>query len=130
MVPSEWWAKTMTSLRSASAARSCPGFARAILRKLMPPISDAAVYDGLPPGPPLGALTHTARWMARPISLMERAHRRYGDVFTVRLLSAGDVVFVADPGLVKQVLTESPRLVHAGEGNEILLPLVGSRSLL
>lgn len=98
--------------------------------RLMPAVSDAAVYDGLPPGPPLGALTHTARWMARPISLMERAHRRYGDMFTVRLLGAGDVVFVADPGLVKQVLTESARLMHAGEGNEILLPLVGARSLL
>ncbi|HEV2773900.1 MAG TPA: cytochrome P450 [Thermoleophilaceae bacterium] len=95
----------------------------------MPPISDAAVYDGLPPGPPLGALTHTARWVARPISLMERARRRYGDLFTLRLLDH-DVVFVADPALVKQVFTTSAELLHAGEGNDILLPLVGSRSLL
>jgi cytochrome P450 len=95
----------------------------------MPPISDAAVYDGLPPSPPLGALTHTARWVARPISLMERARRRYGDVFTVRLLDL-HVVFVADPALIKQVLTTSAELLHAGEGNDILLPLVGSRSLL
>ena len=37
---------------------------------------------------------------------------------------------VADPDLVKQVFTGDPKVFHAGEGNEILRPLLGENSLL
>jgi cytochrome P450 len=39
-------------------------------------------------------------------------------------------VVLADPDLVKQVFTGDPKVFHAGEGNDILRPLLGANSLL
>jgi cytochrome P450 len=61
---------------------------------------------------------------------MERARRRYGDVFTVRLAQVGTFVFVADPDLLKSVFTTGPDRLRAGEANVALEPVLGSRSVL
>jgi cytochrome P450 len=61
---------------------------------------------------------------------MERCHARYGDMFTLRIAQEGTWVFLAHPDLVKQVFTGDPRVLHAGEGNVILLPVVGKHSVL
>ena len=37
---------------------------------------------------------------------------------------------LADPELVKQVFTGDPKVFHAGEGNQILRPLLGDNSVL
>jgi cytochrome P450 len=37
---------------------------------------------------------------------------------------------LGDPDAVKQVFTGDPRLLHAGEGNQVLRPLLGPRSVL
>ena len=42
----------------------------------------------------------------------------------------GTWVVVSDPELVKQVFTGDPKVFHAGEGNDILRPLLGEHSLL
>jgi cytochrome P450 len=55
---------------------------------------------------------------------------RYGDMFTIRVAYEGTWVMLADPEAVKQVFTGDPRVFHAGEGNEILAPLLGRNSLL
>jgi cytochrome P450 len=72
----------------------------------------------------------TAAWVTRPGPFMERCRRRYGDAFTLRLPATGTLVMVSDPEAVKQVLTASPDLLRAGEGNRALEPVLGSRSLL
>jgi cytochrome P450 len=84
----------------------------------------------LPPGPRLPAAFQTLRWGVRPMRFMETCRRRYGDVFTIRILPGGTWVFLSHPDHVKQVFTGDPKVFHAGEGNEILLPLVGDHSLL
>jgi cytochrome P450 len=55
---------------------------------------------------------------------------RYGDIFTVRLIHEDTWVMLADPEAVKQVFTGDPRVYHAGEGNQILEPVLGRYSLL
>jgi cytochrome P450 len=84
----------------------------------------------LPHGPEAPVAWQTAAWVTRPGPLMERARRRYGDIFTLHLPISGDVVFVSDPDAIKQVFTASPDLLRAGEGNRALEPVLGSRSLL
>ena len=84
----------------------------------------------LPHGPSAPLVWQTAAWVTRPGPFMERCRRRYGDVFSIKLPASGNVVFVADPGAVKQVLTASPDVLRAGEGNRPLEPVLGSRSLL
>lgn len=55
---------------------------------------------------------------------------RYGDMFRIRIAYEGDWVILADPEAIKQVFTGDPKVFHAGEGNEILAPLLGRNSLL
>ncbi len=55
---------------------------------------------------------------------------RYGDMFTIRVAYEGTWVMLADPAAIKQVFTGDPRVFHAGEGNEILAPLLGRNSVL
>jgi cytochrome P450 len=62
--------------------------------------------------------------------MMEELHRRHGDMFTVQIANEGTWVFLAHPDAVKQVFTGDPRLLHAGEANRILLPLLGHNSVL
>jgi cytochrome P450 family 135 len=62
--------------------------------------------------------------------MMEELHRRHGDMFTVQIAQEGTWVFLAHPDAVKQVFTGDPRLLHAGEANRILLPLLGHHSVL
>ena len=61
---------------------------------------------------------------------MEDCARRYGDMFTLKIANEGTWVFLSDPDAVKQVFTGDPRLLHAGEANIVLLPVLGSHSVL
>jgi cytochrome P450 len=62
--------------------------------------------------------------------MMGECARRYGDMFTLKIANEGTWVFVTDPGAVKQIFTGDPRLLHAGEANVVLLPVLGSHSVL
>ena len=66
----------------------------------------------------------------RPVPFLERNSRRYGDCFTVRFV-IGNVVFIANPEMIREVFTGDPDVLHAGEGNSTPLePLVGQTSVL
>jgi cytochrome P450 len=69
-------------------------------------------------------------WITRPGPFMERMRDRYGDAFCLRIANEGTWVMLSDPDAVKQVFTGDPRLLHAGEANAILRPLLGSSSVL
>jgi cytochrome P450 len=61
---------------------------------------------------------------------MARAHRRYGDAFTITIGHEPAWVMLAHPDHVREVFTGDPDVFHAGEGNVILRPLLGSNSVL
>jgi cytochrome P450 len=84
----------------------------------------------LPPGPPLPTLAQTALFLARPVEFLDVCHRRYGDCFTVNTYLIGREIEVVHPDLVRQVFTGDPDVMRAGEANDILRPLLGSRSVL
>jgi cytochrome P450 family 135 len=84
----------------------------------------------LPPGPATPRPLQTLRWLVRPSAYMEDCLRRYGDSFTLQIAKEGTWVFITDPEAVKQVFTGDPRLLHAGEANIVLLPVLGSNSVL
>jgi len=68
--------------------------------------------------------------MFRPGAMLEDCQRRYGDMFTLRIAHEGTWVFLAHPDAVKQVFTGDPRVLHAGEANVVLLPMLGHHSVL
>ena len=84
----------------------------------------------MPPGPRAPRALQTARWIARPAGFLDDAARRYGDMFTLKIANEGTWVFISHPDAVKQVFTGDPRLLHAGEANIVLLPVLGSHSVL
>ena len=90
----------------------------------------AATREALPPGPRAPRPAQIAAWIARPLAFMERCQRRYGDVFTMRVENGKTWVFFSHPDAIKQIFTGDPRVFHAGEGNVILLPILGARSVL
>jgi cytochrome P450 family 135 len=85
---------------------------------------------GLPPGPRMGRALQTAIWSRRAQWLLEQSRARLGPMFTLKIAYEGDWVMVSDPELVKQVFTGDPRVLHAGEGNQILRPILGENSVL
>jgi cytochrome P450 len=72
----------------------------------------------------------TAIWARNAQWLLSQCASRFGETFTLRLLREDTWVVVTRPDDVKQVFTGDPRVFHAGEGNRILLPLLGENSLL
>ncbi len=84
----------------------------------------------LPLGPPLPTVIQTLLWAMYPTQLMDWCLRRYGECFTLRLSHVGPLVFLADPAAIKVVFGGDPELLHAGEGNAILEPVVGRQSVL
>jgi cytochrome P450 len=62
--------------------------------------------------------------------MMDDSQRRYGDMFTLKIANEGTWVFLSHPDAVKQVFKGDPRLLHAGEANIVLLPVLGSHSVL
>jgi cytochrome P450 len=72
-------------------------------------------------------LVHFTR---RPLAWLEDCGRRFGDPFTARLPGYAPFVFVAAPGLIKEVFTGDDEVLHAGKANQILEPLVGKHSVL
>jgi cytochrome P450 len=87
-------------------------------------------HDDLPPGPSAPRALQTVRWIFRPGAMLEDCRRRYGDMFTLRIAHEGLWVFLAHPDAVKQVFTGDPRVLHAGEANVVLLPMLGHHSVL
>ncbi|MDZ4267172.1 MAG: cytochrome P450, partial [Mycobacterium sp.] len=86
--------------------------------------------DVLPPGPRLSVAAQSAAWTLRPWQFMDYCAARLGDMFTLRLIGQQPWVMVSHPDVVRQVFTGPPEVLHAGEGNRILLPVVGANSVL
>ncbi|HET7510509.1 MAG TPA: cytochrome P450 [Solirubrobacterales bacterium] len=85
---------------------------------------------GLPPGPRMGRVMQTAIWSRRAQWMLEQSRARFGRMFTLQIAYEGDWVVISDPDIVKQIFTGDPRVFHAGEGNQILRPILGENSVL
>ena len=98
----------------------------------MPPVHAwfHTTVHSLPPGPTTPRALQTMRWLARPVAMLEDCARRYGEMFTLRITHEGTWVFLTNPGAAQKVFKGDPRLLHAGEANVVLLPVLGSQSLL
>ena len=85
---------------------------------------------GLPPGPRMPRALQSVIWYRSAQWLMDQCRARFGDMFTLKIANEGTWVITCDPDTIKQVFTGDPRLLHAGEANRILLPVLGPNSVL
>ena len=88
------------------------------------------MHDSLPPGPRMPATLQTLGTWTRPTALLERARRRYGRRFTLRLIGQPPMVMISDPQEIKEIFQAPPEVLHPGEGARILEPLVGPNSVI
>jgi cytochrome P450 family 135 len=84
---------------------------------------------GLPPGPRMPRALQAIGWTQRPLPFLERCQRRYGEIFTLRILHWGDWVILADPDDVKRVFTAGSA-VGVDVANPLLGPVLGPRSVM
>jgi cytochrome P450 len=83
----------------------------------------------LPPGPRAPRAAQMAAWLARPLWFAQQCRARYGDTFTVRV-EERPWVMLADPAAIREVFTAPADLMHAGDANSILRPMLGPSSVL
>jgi cytochrome P450 len=85
----------------------------------------------LPPGPRAPSVLNALRYARDPLGFFVRLRERHGDVFRISFPSFPDVVYLADPGLVRELFMSDPAQLHAGEANaSVLEPALGPRSVL
>ncbi|MET0999639.1 MAG: cytochrome P450, partial [Marmoricola sp.] len=85
----------------------------------------------LPPGPKLPGLLQSIGLLRFRHQFVPALQRRYGDVFSIRILPEGRYLVVFNrPEHVKEIFAGDPEVFHAGKGNAILGPVMGEHSLL
>jgi len=82
------------------------------------------------PGPRLPRPVAGVRFLATEHRMLARYRRRYGDIFAVKVWPFDPLVVIGDPAEVKRIFRGDPAQLHAGEGNQVLGPVVGPRSVL
>jgi cytochrome P450 len=68
--------------------------------------------------------------MMWPTETFDDGFREYGDLYSVKNPLYGTEVIVSHPDLIKQIFTGDPDVLHGGESNRVLGPIVGMRSVL
>jgi len=64
------------------------------------------------------------------VAFFEACRRRFGQTFRVRVLRAGELVFISDPPSLKRLFAADRRNTIAPGRNVVLKPLLGDHSLL
>ncbi|MGV9666203.1 cytochrome P450 [Nocardia niigatensis] len=90
------------------------------------------VGTAFPPGPPLPRAVQTVLYAKWRGTLLRRSARRYGDVFTLHLVApyAENLVVFSRPEHIREIFAADPADLHAGEGNRLLVHIMGEHSLL
>ena len=84
-----------------------------------------------PPGPRWPAAVQSMLFQRHRAWLLPTMARRYGDVFALRVPPYADNLVVFNrPEHIKEIFAADPADLHAGEGNQVLGPVMGEHSLL
>jgi len=84
----------------------------------------------LPPVLSTPPVVQTARWLLRPIALLESCRRRFGDTFGVQFLGFKTPLFmISDPDAVRALYSEREHGLPPGR-TFALRPIMGPRSVL
>ena len=84
-----------------------------------------------PPGPRWPAAVQSVLFQRHRAWLLPAMARRYGDVFALRVPPYADnLVVFSRPEHIKEIFAADPADLHAGEGNQVLGPVMGEHSLL
>jgi cytochrome P450 len=109
--------------------RTAARFAR--MRPLSQGVSARVQPADVPDGPTYPGLLQSIALMRFRHQWIPHLHRKYGDVFSIRILPEGRWLVVFNrPEHVREIFAGDPEVFHAGKGNAILGPVMGEHSLL
>lgn len=74
-------------------------------------------------------MSQTLRFHRDPLAFLRAGQVEFGDVFTIRLLTARPTVVAAAPESVAELLEADPETAHAGEARRTVLPFASPRSV-
>ena len=86
--------------------------------------------NGLPPLANGSKAVWMTRFTLHPDRVLDQAYARHGDFFRWETPLERTMCVTANPQTIKEVFRGDPKVFHAGEGNSVLGPLVGSYSTL
>ena len=94
------------------------------------PVDDQPL-TATPPGPPEPALRQGLHFMARPMSWLIGGHRRYGDVWTMRIpIHSTGFAVTCHPDHMASLMKAKPADAPSLTGESPLRPLLGPNSVL
>lgn len=82
----------------------------------------------LPPGPRF-PFSITYQFMKDPFATLSECFHKYGDIFTLHILTQGKNVLIADPEVVKDIFTIHSGKLDTGSTVAFLKPYLGENSL-
>src|SRR5215207_332906 len=88
-----------------------------------------AATEGLPPGPTAPPFAQSLAFARDPVQALLTARAHFGTTFTLRFMSAGPAVVIADPDDAERMINSDPRQSHAGEARRKILPQASPRSM-
>jgi cytochrome P450 len=101
------------------------------MRPLDQGVSARVEQGDVPDGPKYPGLLQSIALMRFRHRWIPHLHRKYGDVFSVRILPEGRWLVVFNrPEHVREIFAGDPEVFHAGKGNAILGPVMGEHSVL
>lgn len=101
------------------------------MRPLAQGVSTRVDAADVPAGPTYPGLVQSIALMRFRHTWIPYLHRKYGDVFSIRILPEGRWLVVFNrPEHVREIFAGDPEVFHAGKGNAILGPVMGEHSLL
>jgi cytochrome P450 len=101
------------------------------MRPLAQGVATRVSAADVPPGPTYPGLLQSIALMRFRHQWIPHLHRKYGDVFSIRILPEGRWLVVFNrPEHVREIFAGDPSVFHAGKGNAILGPVMGEHSLL
>ena len=79
---------------------------------------------------PMSALRQLTNWITRPYDFLDECAEKYGDIFTIKLVGFPPLLFLSNSQTIKEIFATDARQFDAGRSNQILIPLLGSNSLV
>ncbi len=84
----------------------------------------------LPDGPKIPPLLQLIKWIADPFEYLDDCAKRYGDIFTLRLLGFPPFVFIANPEGIQEIFSADVKSFDVGRTNYLARPFFGDNSLI
>jgi len=70
------------------------------------------------------------RWIFNPLAILEKRYQQYGDIYVVAKNVSPPVVYISNPEALQQIFSAPAETFDSSGANNVLLPLLGDRSLI